>query len=130
MKKVENFNNSFQNLKEIYDYEEPYTNILLTGTVALFEICFEQSWKAMKECLEYSGYDTAKTGSPRMIIKLAYQVNMISDEEAWLEALVSRNNVAHAYNKEIALDIVKKTKGKYVDMFHALLQELEKNWRD
>ncbi len=130
MKKVENFKNSFQNLKEIYDYEEPYTNILLTGIVALFEICFEQSWKAMKECLEHSGYDTAKTGSPRMIIKLAYQANMILDEEAWLEALVSRNNVAHAYNKEIALEIVRKTKSKYVDMFHVLLRELEKNWRD
>ncbi len=40
MKKVDNFKRSFENIKEIYDYEEPYTNILLTGAVALFEICF------------------------------------------------------------------------------------------
>ncbi len=128
MKKLDNFKSSIENLQEIFQYEEPYTNILLTGMVALFEICFEQSWKAMKEALEQSGYDAANTGSPRMVIKLAYQANMISDENLWLESLLSRNNVAHSYNKDIALDIVKKTKVQYVEMFVSLLGELEENW--
>lgn len=43
MKKFENFCAAFENLKEIYDYEEPYSNIVLTGMVGLYEICFEQS---------------------------------------------------------------------------------------
>lgn len=46
----------------------------------------------------------------------------------WLEALVSRNNVAHAYNYAIAMDIVKKTKEKYVDMFGELREEMKENW--
>ncbi|MFI3212951.1 MAG: HI0074 family nucleotidyltransferase substrate-binding subunit [Eubacteriales bacterium] len=126
MKKLDNFKKSYKNLQDIYEYEEPYSNIVLTGMVALYEICFEQGWKAMKERLEYDGFDTAKTGAPRMIIKLAYKAGMIMDEELWLEALMSRNNVAHAYNQAIAMDIVEKAKENYVTMFGQLLTELEK----
>ena len=48
MKKFENYCRALENLKEIFEYEEPYGNVVLTGLVGLYEICFEQSWKAMK----------------------------------------------------------------------------------
>ena len=64
--------------------------------VGLYEICFEQSWKAMKEL--------------------------------WLDALVSRNNVAHAYNQAIAMDIICQTKEKYYDMFLQLQKKIEQDW--
>ena len=54
MKKYENFKAALKNLKDIYDYEEPYNNVVLTGLAALYEICFEQSWKAMKEYFKSS----------------------------------------------------------------------------
>ncbi len=128
MKKYENFCNALTNLKDIYDYEEPYGNVELTGLVGLFEVCFEQSWKAMKEILENDGYDSAQTGSPRHIIKTAYQAGMIEDEEAWLGALISRNNVAHAYNKDVALDIIHATKNIYYRMFVRLKDRMDENW--
>lgn len=116
------------NLEDIYKYEEPYDNVVLTGLVALYEICFEQSWKAVKEVLSENGIEDAATGSPRSIIKLAYSLRLVKDQEVWLEALVSRNNVARAYNQEIAMDIVKKTKGEYVAMFRELREEIVENW--
>ncbi len=128
MKKYENFQSALLNLKDIYNYDAPYENVVLTGLVALFSICFEQSWKAMKEILEDNGFDESKTGSPKQIIKLAYSAGMIGDEEAWLDALVSRNNVAHAYKKEVALDIVNATKETYYNMFRELDETLQKNW--
>lgn len=48
------------------------------------------------------------------------------EEQLWMEALVSRNNVAHASNQAIALDIVKKTKQSYYLMFVNLEQEIKK----
>ena len=51
MKKYENFCVSLENMKDIYNYEEPYDNIVLTGLVGLYEIIFEQSWKMMKEIM-------------------------------------------------------------------------------
>lgn len=128
MKKYENFCNALTNLKEIFDYEEPYGNVELTGLVGLFEICFEQAWKAMKEILENDGYDSAQTGSPRHIVKTAYQAGMIEDENAWLNALISRNNVAHAYNKDVALDIIRSTKNTYYKMFTELKERIDENW--
>ena len=51
MKKYENFCASLENMKDIYNYEEPYDNVVLTGLVGLYEITFEQSWKMMKEIM-------------------------------------------------------------------------------
>ncbi len=128
MKKYENFCRALNNLKDINEYEEPYNNVILTGLVALYEICFEQSWKMMKDKLAENGYSESATGSPRTILKTAYKAGMIKDEQLWLDALVARNNVAHAYNEEIALDIIYQVKTKFLDMFEQLKSEIEENW--
>ena len=128
MKKVENFSRALRNLKEIEGRQPPYDTITQTGMVSLFEICFEQAWKAMKEQLEISGYSEHKVGSPRVIIKLAYQAGMIQDESLWLQALTARNNVAHSYNEAIALGIIKDSKESFIAMFAALETELLTNW--
>lgn len=128
MKKYENFKAALNNLKDIYNYEEPYGNVEIAGMVGLYEICFEQSWKAMKEILENQGYAEGATGSPRTILKTAYKTGMIDDEKVWLDALVSRNNVAHAYNESIAKDIINQTKNRYYDMFVELSRTIEQGW--
>ena len=63
MRKFENFCKALENLKDIFNYEEPYGNVEMTGMVGLFEICFEQAWKAMKEILEAAGYSEILSGS-------------------------------------------------------------------
>ena len=80
MRKYENFCNALSNMKDIYNYEEPYDNVVITGLVGLYEICFEQSWKMMKEILEIHGYAEGATGSPKIILKTAYKAGMIRDE--------------------------------------------------
>ena len=125
MKKYENFCKALENLQDIYQYDEPYNNVILSGLVALYEICFEQAWKAMKEVMVSEGVREVETGSPKMIIKSAYEFGIITDEDAWLAALVSRNNVAHSYNRAIALDIVRETKERYVGLFLELKRALK-----
>ena len=61
-------------------------------------------------------------------MKTAYKAGMIDDEELWLDALVSRNNVAHAYNAVIAMDIINRTKTQYYEMFLKLSKIIEQNW--
>lgn len=128
MKKYENFCRAYKNLEESIILEPPYDTVTLTGLVALFEITFEQSWKMIKEILEYHGYEQSNTGSPRIVIKTAFQAGMIDDEETWLMALAARNNVAHSYNEDIALGIVRETKEIYVSMFKKLKEIVEKAW--
>lgn len=128
MRKFENFCNAYKNLNDIYDYHEPYSNVVKTGLVGLFELCFEQAWKAMKEVLSEHGYSDSSTGSPKMIIKTAYAAGMISDENSWLAALKSRNETANSYNEKVAPDIIEKTKNCYVNLFKELKDEIENRW--
>jgi len=81
----------------------------------------------MKYVLELNGIPEAATGSPRSIIKSAFRVGLITDEQLWLDALASRNNVSHAYNQSIALDIIRRTRSSYIAMFEALDAALERN---
>lgn len=127
-KKWINFQKALANLKEIENKLPPYDTVVETGMVALYEICFEQAWKAMKDRLEFAGYAENKIGSPKGIIKLAYQAGMIDDEQLWLEALQARNNVAHSYNEQIALGIISDSKEKFIEMFEALQNEIQENW--
>lgn len=128
MKKYENFCSSLGNMKDIYNYEEPYDNVVLTGLVGLYEITFEQSWKMMKEILQNHGYEEGATGSPKIILKTAYKAGMIKDEELWLRALQARNNVTHSYNQRIALGIVFEAKNEFYKMFVELKEEVENGW--
>ena len=128
MKKYENFCSSLGNMKDIYNYEEPYDNVVLTGLVGLYEITFEQSWKMMKEILQNHGYEEGATGSPKNILKTAYKAGMIKDEELWLRALQARNNVTHSYNQKIALSIVSEAKTEFYKMFVDLKEEVESVW--
>lgn len=128
MKKFENFCRALTNLKEIETKSPPYDTITTAGMVALFEICFEQSWKAIKEILERHGVGEKKIGSPKMIIKQAFAAGMIDDEELWLEMLTARNDVAHSYNEKVALEIIDATQKKFIALFEALRTEIETNW--
>lgn len=114
MKKFENFSSALENLKLCRNYSAPYDVVIETGLVNLFSICFEQAWKAMKSVLESHGYSEGRTGSPKMIIKLAYKAGMIQDERGWLELLDRLNEVSHSYNEEVAAAIIEKTKETYL----------------
>ena len=82
----------------------------------------------MKGILQEHGYGEGQIGSPKQILKLAYSAGMIQDEEKWLAMLVSRNDVTHSYNEEIALALVRRVKEEYIDLLDALKVELEARW--
>lgn len=128
MKKYENFCKALDNLRLVRGLNEPHVVLTLTGSAALFEICFDQVCKAMKEILQEHGYGEGQTGSPKQILKLAYSAGMIQDEVKWLAMLVSRNDVAHSYDEEIALALVRRVKEEYIDLLDALKVELETHW--
>lgn len=128
MKKYDNFCKSIANLKEGLEIEEPYTIVEQTGIVGLFEICFEQSWKLMKEVLEDHGRFEDKIGSPKAIIKIAYQCGMVNNCEGWLELLNLRNILAHTYSDEQSLYVIRKLKSDYLSLFENLKKDIDDKW--
>lgn len=128
MKKYENFCKAFANLKSCLEIAQPYSIAEQTGITGLFAICFEQSWKLMKEILEYHGYFTQRIGSPKMIIKSAYQCGMVNNEKSWIAILETRNTLAHTYDEGKAIAAIEKILSEYIPAFEELQQNIEENW--
>jgi len=126
MKKYENFCKALENLQDVFLYEPPYNSLVVVGSIKLYEICFELAWKAMQEILTNQGFEDCRSGSPKQVVKVAYKAGLVTDEEVWLSALSAKNNVSHAYNEAVALDIIDKTKNVYCSMFRDLKEQMQK----
>lgn len=96
------------------------------GIIWQFNLTFELSWKALREILLFHGVNKAETGSPREIIKSAYQFHFISDEDIWLDMLKSRNQVIHIYDEDIVVELVNLIFDKYIPVFINLRDEFDK----
>ena len=95
------------------------------GIIGQFNLTFELSWKFLREFLLFHGVSNAETGSPREIIKSAYQFHFISDENVWLDMLKRRNQSVHIYDEEIAVELVNLIFDKYIPAFVNLRDELQ-----
>lgn len=128
MRKFDNFCKALENLKEGTKLHEPYSVVEQAGIAGLFGICFEQSWKLVKEILELHGRFDVKIGSPRSVIKTAYQCGMINDSDVWLELLESRNILSHTYSDEESLEIIRKINADYIPALENLKKEIADKW--
>ena len=122
MKKFENYQNNLRVL-ETAGEQDLGNNFVLSGIVDIFNIQFELSWKVLKELLIYEGDITAKTGSPREIMKEAYRFYPCLEEEVWMDMLSQRNNMAHIYDNHAAKKLVEEILIRYIPSF----QQLEKS---
>ena len=102
--------------------EEP-TEIVIDGVLHRFEFTFELDWKTMKSYLEFMGV-IEKTGSPREVIKNAFQYNLIQDGEKWLEMMLARNTLSHIYDEQTSREIYEKIKSTYLDLLEKLVEKI------
>ena len=108
MKKFDNYRKNLDVLRRS-DQQDLNNEFIISGIIDKFSIQFELGWKVLKELLTYEGIDAAKTGSPREIIKQAYQYYPCIEEDVWLDMLSQRNNMAHIYDGNAA-----KERGKLI----------------
>lgn len=93
-------------------------SFVLSGTSAKFSITFDLSWKVMKDILvQYYAITGFIAGSPREVLRESYKANLISDE-AWMNMLKVRNELAHDYDCEIVKEHCNTIVQKYIDLFY------------
>lgn len=91
--------------------------------IQAFEICFELSWKLMKDYLELKWYNIKW---PRDIIKQSLQDGIISKWHLWLDALEKRNQTVHIYDEKIAELIEEEIDENYLWLFKSLYEFFKK----
>lgn len=99
------------------------TDLEEQGIIKAFEYTYELAWNTLKDYLEYQGILDI-TGS-RDSIREAFKINLITDGEAWMEMLKSRNLTSHTYNEETAEEIVSAIVKSYYGLFKRLELKLE-----
>ena len=92
MKKFDNYVSNLEILQKA-ENEDLGNEFIISGIIDKFSIQFELSWKVLKELLRYEGKRAAASGSPREILKAAYELYDFIDEDIWLEMLKSRNDM-------------------------------------
>lgn len=95
---------------------------VLSGTVQMFNLAFDLSWKVMKDIItEYHGVLEYPTGSPRETLRMAHSVGLIADDR-WMELLKARNNLAHDYDGELAQKYFKLITSVYYQLLYEFME--------
>jgi len=106
---------------------EKYSSLELTseiekaGLIQFFEITFDLALKVLKDYLEAQGYIVK---SPRETIKQAYQMEIIDEGHAWIEALSSRNQTTHTYDEQFTEKFIQQIQEVYFPLFKSLYEKL------
>lgn len=128
MKKIDNFANCLEVLKEA-DFDMAKNNaIYRTGVIGQYNLTFELAWKAAKQVLIDDGVKEAETGSPRDILKLAFSFGLIDDESLWLLMLKKRNQSTHIYNEEEIDELMIQIRDSFITAFEKLLDALQQKY--
>ena len=125
MKKLDNFSNCLDILKDA-DFEMANNDdIYRTGVIGQFNLTFELSWKALQAVLRMHGAEGAETGSPREILQLGYKLGFVDDSAVWLLMLKKRNTSVHIYDEDEADEMVLLIRDSFIPAFIRLRDTLK-----
>lgn len=135
MKKLDNFSNCLNVLRNANFELVNQDDIYRTGVIGQFNLTFELAWKALQAVLRAHGVAGAETGSPREILQLGYKVGFLDDEAAWLTMLRKRNAATHIYDEDQIDDLLLLIRDSFIPAFMTLekqlcekLAEAESDW--
>ena len=129
MKKYENYVSALKSLRKAPE-QDLSNDFIQSGIIDKFSIQFELGWKVLKELLTYEGINAAKTGSPREIIKQAYQYYPCIEEDVWLDMLSQRNNMAHIYDGNAAKALAQEIISRFIPAFEKLEKSICERYAD
>lgn len=118
--RFENFKKAATQLTEFIE-KENLNKFEVQGLIQCFEYTFELAWKTMKDYLEQEGFDVK---SPRKTIQTAFQIQLITDGHAWIDALEKRNLMAHTYDEGKAMEAEELIREKYYKIIKKLCCKL------
>jgi len=124
---LSNLKKALNRLQEVVDQENDAQGILVDAAIQRFEFSIELFWKTMKRLLQEEGISA---GTPKDVLKHAFQQQWFDDEAAWLGMLEDRNRTSHLYDESTSLEIFKRIKTNYAPEFHRTYQLLKSKFPD
>lgn len=112
--RIENFNRAFEIFNNaVKAYNQEKENILMhLALVQAYEVCFELSWKVLKDYLAENGI---LVYMPKEVIKEAFNKNVIENGQIWIDMLDARNATSHEYKMDKINLILEKISTTYYE---------------
>ncbi len=112
--RIENFNRAFEIFNNaVKAYNQEKENILMhMALVQAYEVCFELSWKVLKDYLAENGLPVYL---PKEVIKEAFNKNVIENGQIWIDMLDARNATSHEYKMDKINLILEKISTTYYE---------------
>lgn len=123
--RLNNYENAFKQLKAavLLASERKLSDLEKQGLVQAFEVTHELAWNVIKDYFLDQGNPNI-TGS-RDAVREAFNKQLITDGEHWMEMIKSRNQTFHTYNREVANDIATKIINFYCHSFESFLLKMQ-----
>jgi nucleotidyltransferase substrate binding protein (TIGR01987 family) len=113
---LENYENAVKQLAKALN--EPESEFIRDASIQRFEFTYELLWKTVKVFLEEM--HGIRTVSPRQVFKEAFALDLIDNEDVFLEMIEARNLLSHTYNENQAIQVYRKLPGFLVSFRHVL----------
>ncbi len=114
LQRFSNYQRALGQLKKFIDKGQ-LNELEQQGLIEAFEFTHELAWNVMKDYFEYQG-NSSITGS-RDATREAFQNKLISDGDAWMGMIKSRNQSFHSYNPATADEIAGLVLNSYFNLF-------------
>ena len=101
--------------------QEPGNPIVRDASIQRFEFSYELCWKTLKIYLEEM--HGIRAVSPRLVFKEAFALDLLENEDIFIEMIESRNTLSHTYNEDQAQSIYVKC-GEYLKEMKIVSQNL------
>ncbi len=121
--KLNNFKNAVSRLHESIDaYNDLKNDVIKDAVIQRFEFTTELAWKSTREYLLEQGL--TNINSPKSVMREAYNNNLITDDNGWLQILDDRNSTSHIYDEDDANDVYNRITANHIKLFDELLEKL------
>lgn len=122
---VDYINQNFKNDDEVdsADLSSTLDEIIKEGLIQRFEYTHELAWNVMRDYAAYQG--NPNVGGSRDATREAFQLQLISDGNCWMDMIGSRNQTSHTYNAETANEIYFKILKDYYPAFLEFQKNME-----
>ena len=119
-KSLENYENAAKQLAKALN--EPESEFIRDASIQRFEFTYELLWKTIKVFLEE--IHGVRTVSPRQVFKEAFALELIDNEDVFLEMIEARNLLSHTYNENQAGKMYRKLPS-FLESFNLVLEKLK-----
>ena len=115
--RFDNFEKAYLSLIESQEAleSEPDNDFIQDSLIQRYEYTLELAWKTMKDYLENEGF--MDVTSPKKAVRKAFQERIIQDGSAWIAALDDRNKTSHAYDEQMAKDVIQSITEQHIPIF-------------